>query len=121
MLAMNDGRTMLRRVKDRDGRWTGELTVPGVEYGKLYFVNLNDRGHFDAKHVGHGVEHDDGEHFATIHEKGHGYWSGRGQPQAYAPATLHIVRLLSWDDDGFVVEPLYDFPAKATRHTTKGN
>lgn len=37
--------------------------------------------------------HSESASVLVVHEAGHGYWSGIGQPQAYAPAQFHVLNI----------------------------
>ena len=121
----NDGTVRLSKVltaahSGATRHWTGELRQPGVENGEMRFVKLNeDDNQISRTLIGKpGTPPHARETFAVVHEKGHGYWSGRGQPQAYQAAQLHVVRIIQkMDEFDVVVLPLFSFPAKAVRFT----
>lgn len=59
----------------RHNHVTNTLKLEGVSWGKLTMVKVNTR-----------------DMLIVVHVSGHNYWSGRGQPQQYAPAQFAVFK-----------------------------
>jgi len=115
-------RATMHKVKDREtGKWTGEIRQRGIDTGKMMFVNIANASGIgcsaDHYHRDHKTAEGKVERFATIHTKGAHYWSGIGQPAAYATAFVTVVRIHDEDEDVVIVEDLFEMPAAVPRFT----
>lgn len=64
----------------------------------------------------HKNKYEANEEVIIIKVKGFGFWSGRGQPQSYAPAEYQIYKVNKREDNGLIItlqtERLAEFPVR---------